>query len=50
METNKSREKWGSKVEFVLSLIGLSVGLGNVWRYFKIFFYLISIATNIIPI
>ncbi|KAH9515558.1 hypothetical protein Btru_011395 [Bulinus truncatus] len=27
------REEWGNKAEFVLSCIGLSVGLGNVWRF-----------------
>lgn len=27
------REQWGSKWEFVFSCIGLSVGIGNVWRF-----------------
>ena len=27
------RERWGNRVEFLLSCIAMSVGLGNVWRF-----------------
>uniref|UniRef100_A0A0B6ZSU3 Transporter n=1 Tax=Arion vulgaris TaxID=1028688 RepID=A0A0B6ZSU3_9EUPU len=27
------RGQWGNKAEFILSCVGLSVGLGNVWRF-----------------
>ena len=27
------REQWGSKWEFIFSCVGLSVGIGNVWRF-----------------
>lgn len=27
------RTKWGNSVEFLLSCISMSVGLGNVWRF-----------------
>lgn len=33
LERTTSRAKWGHKVEFVLSCVGYSVGLGNVWRF-----------------
>jgi len=29
----KARENWGSSLEFLMSCIALSVGLGNVWRF-----------------
>ena len=27
------RGQWGSKAEFILSCVGYSVGIGNVWRF-----------------
>ncbi|CAF1230475.1 unnamed protein product [Rotaria sp. Silwood1] len=29
----EQREEWDRPIEFILSLVGCSVGLGNVWRY-----------------
>ncbi|XP_048254887.1 sodium- and chloride-dependent glycine transporter 1-like [Haliotis rufescens] len=32
-ETRTSRPQWGSRVQYVLTLVGYSVGLGNIWRF-----------------
>lgn len=30
---DKSRERWDNKGDFIFAMIGLAVGLGNVWRF-----------------
>ena len=32
-EGEEGRQSWGGRIEFVLTLVGYSVGLGNVWRF-----------------
>ncbi|XP_065369295.1 sodium-dependent nutrient amino acid transporter 1-like [Calliphora vicina] len=32
-EAKPQRENWGNEIEFLMSCIALSVGLGNVWRF-----------------
>uniref|UniRef100_T1IPV6 Transporter n=1 Tax=Strigamia maritima TaxID=126957 RepID=T1IPV6_STRMM len=33
VQPTRKRKHWSNKIEFLLSCIGLSVGIGNVWRY-----------------
>ena len=30
---NTPREKWGSKLGFILAASGSAVGIGNIWKY-----------------
>ncbi|KAG5893924.1 hypothetical protein JTB14_028734 [Gonioctena quinquepunctata] len=33
MDDNPDRAAWSGKLQFFLSIIGYSVGLGNIWRF-----------------
>ena len=33
LTTVGGREKWNNRAEFVLILVGYTIGLGNVWRF-----------------
>lgn len=43
----REREQWNSKVEFVLSCVAFSIGLGNVWRLVQLCF---EVQTNHIAV
>lgn len=32
-QNNNLREKWGSRIGFILATVGWSIGLGNIWRF-----------------
>jgi hypothetical protein len=33
VDVNEDRAAWSNKMQFFLSIIGYSVGLGNIWRF-----------------
>ena len=32
-DQSPQRDQWSRKLDFILSVVGFSVGLGNVWRF-----------------
>ena len=55
-----AREQWGSRLEFILALVGMCVGVGNIWRFPFLCYrnggspfllpYLIALATVGVPV
>nr|KAG5713677.1 hypothetical protein BaRGS_024725 [Batillaria attramentaria] len=33
LRAEEERAQWGRQIEFILTLVGYAVGLGNVWRF-----------------
>lgn len=32
-EKNPERLKWTNKAEYILSMVGFAIGLGNIWKF-----------------